>query len=73
MAEIDTTLALKQSISLLLTLPIAIGLVSYIFGDIFLSGVLYGCLMSVVILLYYYWSDMLGNPKEAGWFNKHSK
>lgn len=73
MTEIDTTLALKQSISLLLTLPIAIGLVSNFFGDTFISGALYGFIMSAVILLFYYWSNMLGNPEEAGWFSKENK
>jgi len=66
MAEINTVLALKQSIALISILPVAIGLVSYFFGDTFVSGVLYGFLMAVVILFFYYWSNMLGNPEEAG-------
>ncbi len=70
MAEIDTALAVKQSISLILILPIAIGLVSYFSGDSLASGVPYGFLMAVIILLFYYWSGILGNPEYAGWFNK---
>jgi len=68
MAEIETALALKQSAALLLTFPAAIGLVFYIFGDTVVSGVLTGLLMAVVIILFYYWSNILGNPEYAGWF-----
>lgn len=67
MAEIDAALALRQSVVLLLTLPAAIGMVSYLFGDTVVSGVLSGLLMAVVILLFYWWSDILGNPERAGW------
>ncbi|MFP8888441.1 hypothetical protein ACLI4U_01540 [Natrialbaceae archaeon A-CW2] len=67
MAEIDTALALKQSVALILTLSAAIGLVNYIFSDTLVSGILYGFLMAVLILLFYYWSNMLGNPEHAGW------
>ena len=67
MAEINTALAFKQSIVLIFTLSTAVGLVDYLFSDSFVSGILYGFLMAVLILLFYYWSDMLGNPEHAGW------
>ncbi len=67
MAEIDTDLALKQTIGLMLILPIAVGLVSYFSSDSLVSGVLSGFLMTVIILLFYWWSDILGNPEYAGW------
>ena len=63
MTKIDTALTLKQSILLLLILPIAIGFVSRLFGDPLVSGVLSGFLMAIIILLFYYWSDLLGNPE----------
>ncbi|WP_162994057.1 hypothetical protein [Halalkalicoccus subterraneus] len=65
----DTSLALRQSVALLLTMPAAIGVVSYLFGDTVIFGVLSGLLMAVVILLSYWWSDVLGNPEHAGWFS----
>jgi len=71
MAERDTTLALKQSITLFLTLPTAIGLASYLFDETFVSGILYGFPMAIIIVIYYYWSNVLGNPEYGGWFSKN--
>ncbi|WP_187432998.1 hypothetical protein [Natronococcus pandeyae] len=62
MAEMDIDLALKQTIGLILILPIAIGLVSYFSSDSLVSGAVYGFLMAVIVLLFYWWSDILGNP-----------
>ncbi|GCF14936.1 hypothetical protein Harman_28710 [Haloarcula mannanilytica] len=70
MAEMDNILARKQSVVLILILPIAIGLVSYFFGDSLVSGVLSGLLMAVILLLLYYRLGILGNPEYAGWFSE---
>lgn len=66
--NMDSVLALKQSIVLLLGLSTATGLTSYFLGDTFAYGVTSGFLMAVIILLGYYWLDILGNPEQAGWF-----
>jgi hypothetical protein len=68
----DTTLALKQSTTILLLLPTAIGFVSYLFDDLFVSGVLWGLVMAIIIILLYWWSDILGNPEYAGWLSKNN-
>ncbi|AFZ73902.1 hypothetical protein [Natronobacterium gregoryi] len=70
MSETETALALKQSVALLVILPTAIGLVSVLSGDRLATGVRWGTLMAIVVLLYYYWSDILGNPEHAGWLGK---
>ncbi|OIB56152.1 hypothetical protein BBD46_19285 [Natrialba sp. SSL1] len=67
MAGMDIDLALKQIIGLILILSIAIGFLSHFSSDSLVSGVLYGFLMAVIILLFYWWSDILGNPEYAGW------
>ncbi len=65
----DSSLAIRQSVVLLVVLPTAIGIVSFLFDDAITSGVLMGFLMALLILSLLFWSNILGNPEHAGRFS----
>ena len=67
MVKFNRSLALRQSIGLLLVLPTTLGGLFYIvsarsvvFG--FLSG-----LLMAVIMIVFWWPNVLGDPDRAGW------
>jgi hypothetical protein len=66
MAEFNRSLALRQSIGLLLVFPTTLGGLSYINDDSVVVGFLSGLLMAVIIIVLW-WPNVLGDPDRAGW------
>jgi hypothetical protein len=66
MAEFDRSLALRQSIGLLLVFLTTLGGLFYINDDSVVVGFLSGLLMAVIIIVLW-WPNVLGDPDRAGW------
>lgn len=66
MANFNRSLALRQSIGLLLVLPTALGGLFYIDSASVVFGFLSGLLMAVIMIVFW-WPNVLGDPDRAGW------
>ncbi|MCU4742206.1 hypothetical protein [Natronoglomus mannanivorans] len=68
-SPIDTSLAIRQSVVHVLAFSAAFAILFSLLGESVVSGVATGLLMAVVLLAFYGWSGILGNPEHAGRFS----